>query len=150
MCLQLQAELWYYCNQFNVLNQRPTPGPPNQESETTMPTFTMPNFTVPNLTMPNFTMPTGLDFSKLDLSKLQLPKFDMRKFDMPTIDWPKADLPKVDLPGVDVERLGDLARDAAYAGVGLVVLTVEKIAERGRQLQAEFTARTRQLADAIA
>ena len=102
----------------------------------------MPTFTLPNL-------PTGLDFSKLDLSKVQLPKFDVPKFDVPKINWPKIDLrkidlskvdvPKVDLPGVDVDRLGDLARDAAYAGVGLVVLTVEKIAERGRGLQAEAT-----------
>ena len=96
-------------------------------------------------TLPKFTVPTGLDFSKLDLSKLQLPKFDMPKFEMP-----KFEMPTIDLSGVDVERLSDLARDAAYAGVGLVVLTVEKIAERGRELQAEFTARTRQLADAIA
>ena len=59
-------------------------------------------------------------------------------------------MPKVDLPGVDVDRLGDLARDAAYAGVGLVALTAEKVAERGRKLQTELTARGRQLADAIA
>ena len=94
----------------------------------------MPTFTLPNL-------PTGLDFSKLDLSKVQLPKFNVPKFNVPKINWPKIDLrkidlskvdvPKVDLPGVDVDRLSDLARDAAYAGVGLVVLTVEKIAERG-------------------
>ena len=54
------------------------------------------------------------------------------------------------MPGVDVDRLGDLARDAAYVGVGLVALTVEKVAERGRKLQTELTARGRQLADAIA
>ena len=104
----------------------------------------MPTFTLPNL-------PTGLDFSKLDLSKVQLPKFNVPKFNVPKINWPKIDLrkidltkvdvPKVDLPGVDVDRLSDLARDAAYAGVGLVVLTVEKIAERGRGLQAEATTR---------
>ena len=101
-------------------------------------------------TMPTFKVPTGLDFSKLDLSKLQLPKFELRKVTLPKIDLSKVDLPKVDLPGVDVDRLSDLARDAAYAGVGLVVLTVEKIAERGRGFQAEVTTRARQLADAIA
>ncbi|HEX6659316.1 MAG TPA: hypothetical protein VF065_14605, partial [Ilumatobacter sp.] len=106
--------------------------------------------------MPTFAMPSlpGLDFSKLDLSKLQLPKidvskFDPRKIDLPRFDVRKVDLPKIDVPGVDVDRLGDLARDAAYAGVGLVALTAEKVAERGRVIQAEITARTRQLADAV-
>jgi hypothetical protein len=107
--------------------------------------------------MPTVTIPTwpGLDFSKLDLSKLQLPKIDLskldpRNIDLPKFDIPTVDVPKVDLPGVDIDRLGDLARDAAYAGVGLVALTAEKVAERGRQFQAEITARGRQLADAIA
>ena len=107
--------------------------------------------------MPTFTMPNlpGLDFSKLDLSRLQLPKFDLSKFDVSKfdprkIDLSKVDVPKIDLPGVDVDRLGELARDAAYAGVGLFALTAEKVAERGRVIQAEITARTRQLADAVA
>ena len=117
--------------------------------------------------MPTFTMPSlpGLDFSKLDLSKLQLPKFDLvqvrpRNIDLSKLDLrqdrpaevdaTKVDVPKIDLPGVDVDRLGELARDAAYAGVGLFALTAEKIAERGRVIQAEITARTRQLADAVA
>ena len=87
--------------------------------------------------MPTLTMPSvpGFDFSKLDLSKLQFPKFD---------------LPKVDLPKVDVDRLADVARDAAYVGVGLVALTAEKLDERRRGIQAEVTTRVRQLADAIA
>ena len=84
--------------------------------------------------MRTLTMPSvpGFDFSKLDLSKLQLPKFDLPKFDlprfslptfdMPKFSLPKVDLPKVDLPKVDVDRLGDVARDAAYVGVGLVAL----------------------------
>ena len=92
--------------------------------------------------MPTLTVPSvpGFDFSKLDLSKLQLPKFDLPKFD----------LPKVDLPTVDVDRLGDVARDAAYVGVGLVALTAQKLAERRREIQAEITTRARQMADAIA
>jgi hypothetical protein len=100
--------------------------------------------------MPNFTGPTGVDFSKLDVSKLDLSKLDLSKFNFSKIDLSKLDLPKVDLPGVDVDRLTDLVRDAAYAGVGLVALTVEKIAERRRDVQAEVTTRARQLADAIA
>ena len=97
--------------------------------------------------MPTFTMPglPGLDISKLDLSKVRLPKFDR-----PTVDLPKIDLPKIDLPGIDVDRLGGAVRDAAYAGVGLVALTIEKAAERGRGIQSEITLRARQLAEAIA
>jgi hypothetical protein len=103
---------------------------------------------------------SGLDLSKLDLSKVQLPKFDMSniqvpkfdlsKFDLPKFDLPRFDVPKVDVPKVDVDRLGALARDAAYAGVGLVAVTLQKAAERGREIQTEITTRARQLADAIA
>ena len=107
--------------------------------------------------MPTLTMPSvpGLDFSKLDLSKLQfpkfeLPKFDLPKFDLPNVDLSKFELPKVDLPKVDVDRLGELARDAAYVGVGLVTLTAEKVDEGRRGIQAEITTRVRQLVDAIA
>jgi hypothetical protein len=117
--------------------------------------------------MPTRTMPSvpSLDFSKLDLSKLQfpkvelpkfdLPKFEMPKFEMPKVDLPKFDLPKfempkVDLPKVDVDRLGELARDAAYVGVGLVTLTAQKVDDRRREIQAEITTRVRQLVDAIA
>ena len=110
--------------------------------------------------MPTFNMPSlpGLDFSKLDLSKLQFPKFelpklpkvDLPKFEMPKVDLPKFDLPKVDLPKVDVDRLGELARDAAYVGVGLVTLTAQKVDEGRRGIQAEITTRVRQLVDAIA
>jgi hypothetical protein len=107
-----------------------------------MPTRTMPN-------VPSF------DFSKLDLSKLQLPKvnlpkFDLPKFDLPKFEMPKVDLPKFDLPKVDVDRLGELARDAAYVGVGLVTLTAQKVDDRRRGIQAEITTRVRQLVDAIA
>jgi hypothetical protein len=122
--------------------------------------------------MPTVTMPSlsGLDFSKLDLSKWQLPKLDLTKFDVSKLDPRKIDLskfdprkidlakfdvakidvPTVDLPGVDVDRLGDLARDAAYAGIGLIAVTAEKVAERRREIQTEMTARARQLADAVA
>jgi hypothetical protein len=115
--------------------------------EITMPTITLPNFTKLTVTMPNFTRPTvtmpnlpGLDISRLDLSKVRLPTFDR----------PTVDLPKIDLPDIDVDRLGGFVRDAAYAGVGLVALTIEKAAERGRGIQSEITLRARQLAEAIA
>jgi hypothetical protein len=105
--------------------------------------------------MPTRTMPSipGLDFSKLDLSKLQFPKFELPKLpkvDLPKFDLPKFEMPKVDLPKVDVDRLGELARDAAYVGVGLVTLTAQKVGDRRRGIQAEITTRVRQLVDAIA
>ena len=105
--------------------------------------------------MPTRTMPSvpGLDFSKLDLSKLQFPKFELPKLpkvDLPKFDLSKFEMPKVDLPKVDVDRLGELARDAAYVGVGLVTLTAQKVDERRRGIQAEITTRVRQLVDAIA
>ena len=57
-----------------------------------------------------------------------------------TFELPKFDLPKVDLPSVDVRSHRRLARDAAYVGVGLVVMTVERVAERcGSGLKAEAT-----------
>ena len=90
------------------------------------------------------------DWSKFDPRNIDLSKLDPRRIDLPKFDATTFDVPKIDLPGVDVDRLGDLARDAAYAGVGLVALTAEKIAERGREVQAEITARARQLADAVA
>jgi hypothetical protein len=102
-----------------------------------VPTFTTPTFTMPAFTRPTFTMPAapGIDLTAFDLSKLTLPSFDVRKGD---------------LSGVDVARFGDVARDAAYAGVGLVALTLEKVAERRRVIQTEISTRARRLADAIA
>jgi hypothetical protein len=79
-----------------------------------------------------------------------MPNVELPKFDLPKFEMPKVDLPKIDLPKIDTERLGDLARDAAYVGVGLVVLTAQKVDDRRRGIQAEITTRVRQLVDAIA
>jgi hypothetical protein len=74
----------------------------------------------------------------------------MPKVDLPKFDLPKFEMPKVDLPKIDAEHLGDLARDAAYVGVGLLALTAQKVDDRRRGIQAEITTRVRQLVDAIA
>jgi hypothetical protein len=107
--------------------------------------------------MPTYTMPSlpGLDLSKFDLSKVKLPKFEMPKFDIPKFDFPKVDLskfdiPKVDLSAVDADRLGEIARDAVYVGVGLVALTVQKVDEAGRGIRTELATRGRQMVDAVA
>ena len=67
--------------------------------------------------------PTTIDLSKLDLRTITLPKFDMPKFDMPAVDLP-----------VDAERIAELARDAAYVGVGAVVVVAQQADERLRHL----------------
>ena len=102
--------------------------------------------------MPTFTMLSlpGLDLSKFDLSKVKLPKFDIPKIDLSKFDVPKVDISKVDLPGVDIDRLSDLARDAAYVGVGLVALTVQKVDEARRGIRTELAIRGRRMVDAIA
>ena len=57
----------------------------------------------------------------------------------PTFDLPKFDLPKFDLPDVDlptaVEQVVGFARDAAYVGVGLAVMTVERLQALQQQLR---------------
>jgi hypothetical protein len=94
----------------------------------------------------NFDVKT-LDLTKLDLTKLDLTKLDVRNMDLPKIDLPK--LPDVDLP-VDVDRLADFARDAAYASIGAVVITVQKVDERRRELSDQVTAQVRKLVDSVA
>jgi hypothetical protein len=85
--------------------------------------------------MPTFEFPAGLDLTKIDWSRfdptkidwsnLELPKFELPKFEMP-------ELPEVDLPSA--EQVLGFARDAAYVGVGLAVLTAERV----QQLQQEL------------
>ncbi|MGH9133809.1 MAG: hypothetical protein ACRDZZ_07725 [Ilumatobacteraceae bacterium] len=77
-----------------------------------------------------------------------LPRLDLTKLDLSQFELPK--LPKVELPAVDVDRLGELARDAAYAGIGLATVAAQRIDARRRELQTEVTARVRQLVDAVA
>ena len=60
------------------------------------------------------------------------PKFEVPEFELPKFDLPKIDLPEVDLPSA--ERIAGFVRDAAYVGVGLVVLSAEKLQELQQQL----------------
>lgn len=96
--------------------------------------------------------PTKIDLSRLDLRKVELPelpKIDMPKIDMPKIDMPKFELPKIDMP-VDVDRMTAFARDAAYVGVGAVVVTAQKVDERRREVAEQVTTQIRKIVDAVA
>ncbi len=104
----------------------------------------------------------NLDVKDIDLTKIDLTRFDIRKFDLPKFDMPKMDLPKVDLPKVDVprfempelpveaDRVIGLARDAAYAGVGVAVVTVQKLDAQRRELTDQVTAQVRKVVDSVA
>ena len=104
----------------------------------------------------------NLDDKDIDLTKIDLTRFDIRKFDLPKFDMPKMDLPKVDLPKVDVprfempelpveaDRVIGLARDAAYAGVGVAVVTVQKLDAQRRELTDQVTAQVRKVVDSVA
>ena len=55
--------------------------------------------------------------------------------------------PEIDVP---VDRVAGLARDAAYAGVGAVVITAQKATERRRELTDQVTSQVRRLVDSVA
>lgn len=90
--------------------------------------------------------PRKLDLPKVDLPKLDMPKFDMPKFDLPKLDMPK--VPEVDMPA-ELERVAGFARDAAYAGVGALVITAQKAGERRRELTDQVTTQVRKLVDRV-
>jgi hypothetical protein len=45
------------------------------------------------------------------------------------------ELPSFELPTFDLERLGAMARDAFYIGVGLAVLSIQQLQVRRRELE---------------
>ncbi len=70
---------------------------------------------------PRFELP------ELDFSKIQWPEFELPKFDLPNVDLPNVELPSV-------EQVAGFARDAAYVGIGLVVMTAERLQALQQQL----------------
>ena len=70
-------------------------------------------------------------------ARFEFPKFELPKFELP-FDLPKVDLPKFELPDMPelptAEQALAFARDAAYVGVGLAVVTAERIAEWQKEL----------------
>lgn len=91
----------------------------------------------------NLTDLENLDIKQLDLTKLDLSKLDISKLDPRHVQWPE--FPSVDLPELPVDRIADLARDAAYAGIGLAVAVVEQAEQRRKELTDDVTARVRKL-----
>ena len=103
--------------------------------------------------MANITLPK---LPKIDLPKFEIPKFEIPKVNLPKIDLPKIELPKVpalhsiDLTNVDLRKNVESvlanpavkqARDAGYTAVGFVVLGVQKLQVRRRELVAGLAAR---------
>jgi hypothetical protein len=99
----------------------------------------------------------NLDVKDLDLTKIDLSRFDLRKLELPEFELPKFDLPKFELPKfatpelpVDADRVVGIARDAAYAGVGVAVVTVQKLDAQRRELTDQISAQVRKVVDAVA
>jgi len=106
----------------------------------------------------------NFDLTDVDLGKLDLSRFDVRNIELPHIDMPDFDLPKIELPDfeapdfempalpeidVPVERVAGFARDAAYAGVGAVVVGAQRADERRREMTDQVTTQVRKLIDAV-
>ena len=98
-----------------------------------------------------------IDLTKIDLTKIDLSRFDLRKLELPKFELPKFDLPKFDLPKfetpelpLDADRVVGIARDAAYAGVGVAVVTVQKLDAQRRELTDQISAQVRKVVDAVA
>ena len=102
--------------------------------------------------MSNWNDLKNLDVKDIDLTKIDLTRFDVRKFDMPKFDMPQVDMPKFELPElpVDADRVIGFARDAAYAGVGVAVLTVQKLDAQRRELTDQVTTQVRKVVDSVA
>jgi hypothetical protein len=62
-------------------------------------------------------------------------EFDLTKFDVSKIDLPKIDLPKIDV-APEVAKAADLARDVAYAGLGVAALAIHQVDAGVRRVAA--------------
>lgn len=84
-------------------------------------------------------MPTMPKLPTFELPKLP---FDLPSFDLPTIDL--SSLPTCSAASMPelptVQQVADAARDAAYVGVGLAVMTAERVQAAGAKLAELVTA----------
>jgi hypothetical protein len=76
------------------------------------------------------------------------------RFQMPDVKFPELafELPDFDLPGVDLpssEQVAAFARDAAFVGVGLAVMTAERVRDVQQQALATLTARFDEARDQV-
>ena len=93
----------------------------------------------------------SLDPTKIDLTRFDVRKMDLGDFELPEFKLPSVEMPKIDLPGdIDVDRVVDLARDAAYIGVGAVVMTAQKADEARRELTDQVVASVRKVVANVA
>lgn len=100
-----------------------------------------------NIEVPDVKLPT-IEWSSFDMPKIDMPKVDMPDFKLPEFDMPKIDIPDVELPSTD--QMVDFARDAAYVGVGVAVVTAQKADERLREMSDAVTDGMRRVVDAVA
>ncbi len=95
-------------------------------------------------------MPTIRELPSIDLSDFDLSRLDPRKLDLPKIDFPKVELPKVDFDRLpDFDRVVDVARDAAYVGIGMTVLGVNEVQVRRRAAQARLADAQTRVTEAV-
>ena len=80
--------------------------------------------------MASIKLPT---FPAVDLSS-----FDLSKINVPKIKMPKINMPKVDVAKVDTDAVANVAKDAAYMTIGLVVLAMQKAQTRRRAFSASL------------
>jgi hypothetical protein len=77
----------------------------------------------------------------------KLPTFELPTlpFDLPSFDLPSCDLSSLELPELPtVQQVADAARDAAYVGVGLAVMTAERVQAAGAKVAELVTAGVQQ------
>ena len=97
--------------------------------------------------------PTLPKLPKVNLPKIDLPKIDFPKIDLSKINLSKVSVPaihSIDLTNVDLRKGAEAvlanpvvkqARDAGYTAIGFVVLGVQKLQVRRRELMAGISAR---------
>mgnify|MGYP001811666812 FL=1 len=96
--------------------------------------------------------PTRIDLTRFDLRNIELPKLpEMPDFELPEMpELPDFELPKLPEIDVPVDRMAGFARDAAYVGVGAVVVGAQKADERRREITDQVTSQVRRLVDSVA
>ncbi|MEO6570033.1 MAG: hypothetical protein ABIO83_00650 [Ilumatobacteraceae bacterium] len=86
----------------------------------------------------------NFDIRNLDIRNLELPQLDLTGLDLSRLD-----VRNVDLPSIDLDRVMGFARDTAYVGIGALVVTAQKTAERRRAITDDVTAQVRRLVDVV-
>jgi hypothetical protein len=107
-----------------------------------LPKVNLPKIDLPKIDLPKIDFPK-IDLSKIDLSKINLSKINLSKVSVPAIH-------SIDLTNVDLRKGAEAvlanpvvkqARDAGYTAIGFVVLGVQKLQVRRRELMAGISAR---------